>query len=407
MSFFTASSTNSPKNNNTMSDIVNVTIVGHSSSGLNAIEQVLQDDAGIDLTRKLLLEGAADPFEDLPQTSNVMLLDLGDNWRDVLVSVASRSRRNKTPMIVIGPDGNTEMIKLALRAGARDFQTRPATSQELRLSIRKVENERSVNEKDISNVNMAVFISAKGGAGASSIVSCLGQALAQRKDDSNVMLMDLDLQYGSLPLYFDQSSNTKLTQALTSNERIDATLLDACIQRTDSGVDLLTSHSDQVFSAWEVPQNSVANMLNLVSDRYDHVLIDIPRQIDPVTFQAIEMSTHVCIVMQQTLSDLRQTRQIISLLKDQGLPNDRVKILINRHEKSNVLRAVDVSDAFDGLNVTTLTNDYKRVSYAVDNAIPLIKKYRSSRISKDIIALSETLFPKAKETRRGFFGRRG
>lgn len=389
-----------------MSDIVNVTIVGHSSSALNELEQALQDDTGIDLTRKLLLDGAVDPFADLPISSNVVVLDLGDGWRDVLSSVASRTRRNRTPIILVGPDGNTEMMRLALRAGARDFQTRPLEPRELRHSIHQLANERQDSDNAAGNANVSVFMSAKGGAGSSSIIACLGYALADRGDDTKVLLIDLDLQYGNLPLYFDESSSTKLTQALVSNERIDATLLEACLIKTEFGIDILASHSDQVFSAWETPQNTIANLLNLACDRYDHILIDIPRQIDPISFQAIELSIHVCVVMQQSLSDLRYVRQVTSLLRDQGLPNDRVQIIVNRHDKKNVLREGDICDAFDGLAVSTLPNDYKRMSYTMDNAIPLIRKYRGSAISKCVLDLAESLFPTAQETRRGFFGRR-
>ena len=72
-------------------------------------------------------------------------------------------------------------------------------------------------------------------------------------------------------------------------------------------------------------------MMNLVSDNYDHVLVDIPRQIDPITFQAIERAASINIVMQQTLSDLRYTRQVLSLLRDQGMPNNRLRVIVNRY----------------------------------------------------------------------------
>lgn len=387
-----------------MSDIINVTIVGHSSAGLNALEQVLQDDLGIDLTRKLLLQNTADPFVDLPHSSNVLILDLSDNWRDVLAAVASRTHRNRTPIILVGPDDDTEMMKLALRAGARDFQSRPLSAADLRQSVHALANEQP-NGSSGNAADVSVFLSAKGGAGTSAIVTSLGHVLARRKDNERVLLMDLDLQYGNLPLYFDQSSTTKLTQALIASERMDNTLLDACLITTEEGIDLLASHSDQVFSPWDIQQRNVTNLLNLACDRYDHILIDVPRQIDPITFQAIEMSSRVSIVMQQTLCDLRHARQIISLLRDQGLPNERLRILVNRHDKRNVLRINDISDAFDGLNVTTLPNDYKRVSSTMDNAVSLTGKYSGASISKGLLDLAATLFPLPEESRQGFLGR--
>ena len=154
-----------------MSSSINVAIVGHSSTGLNQLEQILQDDLGIDISRKLLRDNAVDPFEDLPVTSSVVILDLSDNWRAVLDSVASRVRRNRTPILLVGPDEEPEMMRLALRAGARDFQTRPLYADELMSSVHRLANEQQQIELGSSNASLAVFISAKGGAGASSPVS--------------------------------------------------------------------------------------------------------------------------------------------------------------------------------------------------------------------------------------------
>lgn len=388
-----------------MSDAINVTIVGHSSTGLNALEYALQEKPGIDVTRKLLLD-SYDPLEDLPVASNVIVLDLGDNWREILDAVASRSRRNRTPMILVGPDDNTEMMRLALRAGARDFQTRPLNSHELLTSVFRLADESQLSDLSASAANAAVFMSAKGGAGSSAIISALGQALIRRTERPRVLLVDLDLQYGNLPLYFDDSSTTRLTQALVAGEKMDATLLDACIIPTGQGIDLLASYSDQVFSPWETPQKTISNLFNLLNDQYDYVLFDVPRQIDPITFQAIEQSACVCVVMQQTLSDLRYAKQIFSLLRDQGLPNDRLRVLINRHDKKNVLRTGDIEDAFEAIPVTTLPNDFKRMAFATDNAVPLLRKFRKAHLSKGIMLLANKLFPVQEESKRGFFKRR-
>ena len=389
-----------------MSDTINVITVGHSSSGLNELEHALGEDTSLDLTRKLMLEGAVDPFDDLPVSGGVVILDLGLNWREVLTAVATRVRRNRTPMILIGPDGDTEMMRAAIKAGARDFYTRPLNAPELRQSIHRLANEPQGGEVSNSENSIAIFMSAKGGAGASAITTAIGHSIANRVESPRVLLTDLDLQYGNLPLYFDESSRSNLTQALIANDRIDQTVLDSCLITTDSGIDLLAGYSDQVFSAWETQHTSISNMMNLVSDNYDHVLVDIPRQIDPITFQAIERAASINIVMQQTLSDLRYTRQVLSLLRDQGLPNNRLRVIVNRYEKNSVLRAVDISDAFDSIEVTTLPNDFKRMSFATDNAVPLIRKFRKAPLTKALDNLAEKIFPQAVVEKRGLFGKR-
>ena len=388
-----------------MSSAVNVAIVGHSSTGLNNIEEALHEDPELDVTRKLLRDYVVDPFEDLPVTSNVIVLDLGENWRDVLDTVASRVRRNRTPIILVGPADDTEMMRLALRAGARDFQTQPLYPAELISSIHRLANEQLL-AIDSSDSSLSVFLSAKGGAGASALVASLGHVLGERREKAKILLVDLDLQHGNLPLYFDEASNSRLTQALIANERMDATLLEACIIPGRSGIDLLASYSDQVFSPWETPQSTTTNLFNQVTDQYKYVLVDVPRQIDPITYQAMEMAGSVNIVMQQTLSDLRYARQVIQLLRDQGLPNERMRILVNRFDKKNVIRMHDILDAFEPIKCIALPNDYKRMSFATGNAVPLVKKFRKAPLSKSVVSLANVLFPLEEEQSRGFFRRR-
>ena len=162
-----------------------------------------------------------------------------------------------------------------------------------------------------------------------------------------------------------------------------------------------------MFSPWEIPQSTVQNLFNLISDRYDHIVVDIPRQLDPITYRAVEMADEVCIVIQQTLSDLRQSRQIIGLLRDQGVPADRLRIVVNRFDKKNALLLSDIQDAFAGLKISTLPNDFKKMSFSRDNAIPLIKKFRKATISKSVLQLAASLFPEKEEVAKGFFkGRR-
>lgn len=386
-----------------MSSTINVTLSGYSSSGLNDIEQALQDDYSIEPIRKLLREGG-DLTEELPTNGDVLILELGDNWRELLGSIAPLVRRSRIPLIVIGPDGDAEMVRFALKAGARDFQTRPVVASELRISIKQLADESQNLMRGAANGSLAVFMSAKGGAGASAIVAALGNELASRKEDSRTLLVDLDLQYGNLPLYFDKSSDSRLSQSLISNERIDSVLLDACLVSLSDGYDLLASCSEQVFSAWDIQQAPVASLINLVCEKYDQVLVDIPRQVDPITFQAIEKASHVNIVMQQTLSDLRYTQQIIKLLREQGISNDRMRVIVNRHDKHRVLRTIDIIDAFEGIKITTLPNDYKRMSYATGNAVSLVKKYKSALLTKSIKQLSENLFPSKMKLKRTWYG---
>lgn len=388
-----------------MSETVSVTVLGHSSTRLNSLEMALQEASDFDITRKLLMEGQVDPFEDLPSVTNVVVLDLADNWQDVLHAITSRSRGHRPPMILVGPDGNSDMMRLALKAGARDFHAHPINGGELVESVRQTGNERP--DVDGSNqADIVVFASAKGGSGSTALACSMASALRDRDPEKRILILDLDFQYGNLPLYFDKGANPKLALALASNIRIDATVLDACTIKTEEDIDVLATYYDTVFSPWDVNSQAVGNLLNLLQSRYDHIIADMTRMIDPINFQAIERASRVCIVMQQNLAGLRYTRQFVGLLRDQGVPNDRLSVLVNRYDRSNVVRKQDIEDAFENHTVFTVPNDYKRMGYATDNAVSVIAKWRSAPVSKTLNNLTKRLWPEPVKARRGLFGRR-
>ena len=388
-----------------MTNRIHVALVGHLSNELDLLAKILSTEDNLSLTQTTLSQDIIDPLTNIAQDVDVIVLMLAENWSELLMSISSYIRQAKAAVILIGPDGNTQMMRQAMKAGARDFLTQPVSTVDLVAGIRQLAAEQHVAPVGAQG-SLCVFISVKGGAGASAIATHTAHALRYRDEETRVIAMDLDLQYGLLPLYFDQSVDTKLTRALASNERIDHTLLDACLFRTDDGIDVLASRSEQVFSAWETSPQAIDTLLNVVCSRYDQIIVDVPRQIDPISFQALERASRVCVVMQQTLSDLCQAQQVISLLRDQGIANEKIMILVNRHETRNTVRSADIADAFDGMQVQTIPNDHKRMATATGNGESLPFGRRKPHVVKAITTLADELWPPTRVVQRGFFGRR-
>ena len=386
-----------------MSETLNITIVGFSSAKLNDIENALQSDLTIDVTRKLMLDGAVDPLEDLPSTTGLVVIDLPSNWQDVMNAVSSHSIRTRPLILFVGSHGDTDMMRMALKTGARDFQTHPLNPQELCESLHSISREKHTFDEGGAG-ELTVFMGAKGGAGVTAIACCTGMALKEREPDKKVLLLDLDFQYGNMPLHFDERANNKLALSLAANERIDPILLDACLITTDQSVDILATYSDQVLLPWEINTQLISNLFNLLLGRYDYVVVDCPRHIDPVTFQAIERAKDICIVMQQEIADLRFARQMIALVRDQGIQNEKIKLLVNRHDKKSVVRLIDISDVLEHNIVMSVPNDYKRMSYCIDNGVSLAEKWKSAAITKSLTTVVSKLWPMEETKKRRKFG---
>lgn len=379
-----------------MSDSIKVLIASYSSSCLNKMEAALKSQSGIQLERLLVPEDQEMSLVSTSTSCDVLVIGLTDNW-EKLIALSSN-----TPLVVTGSGDNAEMVRLSFKAGAADFIGDPVDSSELLVAIKHAKDDFRT-KAPLNSGDVTAFVSPKGGAGASTLAVHLAHILSTRDYHPDVLLMDFDFQYGNLALHFDEKPNSRLTSALNSPDALDAAALDACVSRNEHNLHTLSSHSEQIYSPWDVDSAAIATMLSLCKSRYKHVMFDVPRTIDPVTYGALEVADKICIVVQQTLSDLRIAHEYVRLLNNQGIAMDRFSIVVNRFEKSNVIRLQDFESAFDGIEVHGVPNDYKRVSFTAEHSVSLVRKWRSAVITKNLVQFSNTYWPDQTEKGRWTF----
>ena len=379
-----------------MNEKLKVTIASYSSSLLNSLEATLNDCTDLLVERLLVPESKTSSLDLDLESCDVLVLGLTDEWEKLLSLVGT------TPLVVVGSASNTEMMRLSFKAGATDFLYDAAAKVELHTAITNAQRERQ-KTPTASAGDVTVFVSPKGGAGATTLSVHLSHILSTRDHQPDVLLMDLDFQYGNLPLHFNEKPTSRLSSALSRGEKIDSSNFDACVSQVHPKLHTLASHSEQLLSPWEMNTIAVESLLNLANQGYDHVLIDVPRTIDPVTFCALEKANRICVIVQQTLSDMHVAHQYVKLLHEQGIASETISIVVNRFEKSNVIHLEDFENAFAGLVVHGVPNDYKRVSFSSENTVPLIRKWRNSVITKNLVQFAERCWPDESKPRRWSF----
>jgi len=367
-----------------------VLIAGRSREGIAEIEGSLKGQPGVLVTSRLISNGHADPLYGLDELPDTLLYVASDQWRDELASLMARPPSTRPPVVVVGPAGATEMMRASMRAGARDFLTLPLARDEVGQALRQLSDERAADNGERLAFVTAV-LNSKGGSGGTTLATNLACAISEG-GQRRTLVTDLDLQFGSLPIYFNLAPSNGLSKALELVEDLDAAALEAFVQPTEYGPDLLSSATTPLILPEEVDDRRLESLMEILARSYEEIVLDVPRAVDRVTAAFLEHTDRVLIVVQQTIAHLRDTKRLMTILQDEvGIPEERFLVLVNRYNRKVPVGLDDIRAALDVPVIFPLPNDYVRVSDSVNAGIPMVRMDESAPLSKRVVELAGIL----------------
>ncbi|MGQ0592859.1 MAG: AAA family ATPase [Gammaproteobacteria bacterium] len=381
-----------------------ILISSRSRLQVEYIELMLKSEPGVEVRTRVVVNGHLDPLYGVDTPPDVLILDLSQFWETELREVMAHPERPQ--LIVIGPaEDNARVIRMAMQAGARDYFTHPVERAEILASVQRMAEELGAKaQRQKGKGRLTAVINAKGGSGASflacNVAHCMASHLHMR-----TALLDMDLQFGTLPLYLDLTPRDGVVAALANADHIDTVALEGYMLKHPSGLRLLASMSEELALPWEIPEDRLDRLLGQVVGDFEHVVVDLPRQIDPVTHRLMERAENLLIVMQQGITHLRDAKRMVRVAtRDLAIPNDRIHLVVNRHDKNGPIGSAEIQAALKPGSLVEIPNDYRRVSEAINLGLPLCEGAKGAAVTKAIIEIAERLAPRPKAERKGKLG---
>jgi pilus assembly protein CpaE len=363
-------------------------IAGRLKQELVTLEGLARHQPGVATRTRLISNGHTNPLHDVDPLPDALLLSVSETWREELGALADSPPPERPPMLVVGPAGDTDLLRMAMRAGARDFFTHPVDPEELGAALERIGRDVAA-QRDQGRATLTVVVNGKGGAGASVIAGNLAHMLAV-PGGSRVALVDMDLQFGSLPLYFDLTPKEGLLQAIDLIESLDTVALEGLMQKHASGLRILGTSHERLVIPGEVPEARIRMLMDLLSRSYDHVVVDLPRQIDALFAATVERASRIAIVMQQSVTHLRDTRTLLGVLRQElTVPADNMTVIVNRWDKTGAVTHKDIERAIGDVELVLIPNDHQRVSQSVNLGIPLYEGHRNAPVTQALMRFAE------------------
>ena len=392
---------------------ITVLVSGRDQPGHEAALRILEGQPDLDVGQPAPEASHLDPLFGLATQPDVLVAVLGPRWEETLRALNARPAAQRPAIIIIGPTPDSQIMRRAMQAGARDFFAPPLAHAELLAAVRLIGREKGAG-MPVAKGQITAVINAKGGSGASFIAANLAHITAVHKKVP-VSLIDLDVQFGALPLAFDLEQRNSLIEALNNANQLDPIALQGYMAKHESGVHVLSAMSDQLPLPWEIQTEALSQVLSLAAQTYSNVVVDLPRQIDPLTSLVLGQANHIVLVMQQSLAHVRDAKRLLRIITSSlSVPREHILLVLNRYSDRDAVRVKDIQDTVNPPAIAMIPNDFRVVSESLNAGVPLLESARQAPVTKSLQELAAkvcgaTADEVAAETtgkRRSLFGAR-
>jgi pilus assembly protein CpaE len=383
-----------------MAKSLKVLLASRSADALKRLEAALSGAPGLAVSTRLISNGHTDPLHGLQSSPDVLVVRFDADSLSELVALAQSGPDNRPPLIVVGPAGSPEAMRLAIRSGARDFLAEPLNAGEFVTALERLRHEPRRADTHRQPADVVVVLGAAGGVGTSFLACNLAQAFAVQTGAAT-LLLDMDVNSAPLGGFLDLNPERGLPAALAEVEFLDQHALPGYVSRHGSGLHLMGAPSKSTLYARDVDQNRFATLMGVICERYRWVVVDGAYTLTELSATTLGMSKAVVLVIQQSVVQLKQAaRSMRVLLSEFGIPDDRITVVVNRHHKRSTVTLEDIQRTLARDKLVVLPNAFKSVSASIDGGVPILDFEPASPVAKAIVDLHRDLCgtPRAEKT---------
>jgi len=368
-----------------MADTIRVLVTLAEQADQRLIEQALEGDASLEVA------GYAEHLDDwrqfLEQPGDVVIVGCygHDDGVAAMVDHAVKHRPDR-PVVVMSEASPNGFLRQAFEAGADDVITLPQSPEQVAFTLQKViARRKGLAMPGKAAAPIIAVLGPKGGTGKTLIATNLAVALAQR--DANVVLVDLDLQFGDIGLALGLSPERTMYDLMKAGPPFDHEKLDRHLIRHSSGVKVLIAPTR--------PDQASAVSIDFLRDVYaslrtmcDAVIVDTPPGFTPEVIATIDVSGEVCMVGMLDSLSLKNTKLGLETLDLMGYDTDRVSLVLNRADSRVGITPDDVSTIVGRKPDVFIPSD-REIPRSINEGTPIVAAKQQSGAAKAFRSLAD------------------
>jgi pilus assembly protein CpaE len=308
-------------------------------------------------------------------------------------------------VVIIAPP-STDLLQSALRAGARDVIAPDMAPADLRAAIerafdtathrRRVFDGDDNGHDDDDRGRVIVSLCPKGGAGKTTVSTNLALALAQVAP-GEVVILDLDLQFGDVASSMGLHPDLTFADAVRSLETLDATSLKAHLTiHPEDDLYVLCAPSNPT-EIDDISIGQVERVLELLKQSFKYVVIDTASGLDEHTLASLEYATDLLLISATDVPSIRATVKEIEALRVIGKPQHLWHFVLNRADARTGL-SIPAIERTVGINVDVAIPSSRSVPISLNEGVPLVLSDPKCAVSLAMLQLVRRVAPRTTPT---------
>lgn len=375
------------------SDTLNIIVIDREENSRNIIKNYLGEIDGFKTDAEFFSE-----FFDLEQgceyaqkaSKSIVLIDISDNPEKALDAIRKiKENKKNTAIIALSNKASTDTIIKAMRAGAKEFITKPIIKSEFTEVLNKIKEEMNSTEvKDFCKI-ISTF-SNKGGIGKTSIAVNLAVELAELSKEK-VALIDLNLQLGDVATFLDMTPPFAMDYIANNIQNLDETQLLKTLTKYKNTSLYVIADPLNIAKGKEITAEQIKNILNALKKTFSYVVIDIGTNIDSKTITALDMSDLILLIAIVNLPAIRSTQRCMELFSKLGYEKDKVKLILNRYMENEDIKTTDIEDVVKQKVYWKIPNNYLTMMSAINKGVPVNEINRDANIAQNYMEFASKL----------------
>lgn len=288
------------------------------------------------------VEAASQFYRNAPTPNLIIIESL--HRRDALLGDLARLAEvcdSGTKVVVIGHVNDVLLYRELLQRGVSEYLVMPLGVNHVMECISDLYTDPSAEPLG----HVLAFVGAKGGVGSSTVCHNVAWAITEAVQ-SDVVIADFDLPFGTAGLDFNQDPVQGLADALSSPERIDEVLLDRLLSRCSDHLSLFAAPGT-LEQSYDLSTSACDKVIDVLRSNVPYVAADLPHMWTEWARQVAIQADHVVITAMPDLANLRNAKNLMEKLVA-ARPNDAPPhLLLNQVgvAKRPEISAKDFADA--------------------------------------------------------------